>query len=78
VSGSPRAPAAVEQARVVLQELGISGAHIEAAGHDGSVAVVTAAASGPDLLLDPLGDELVRRLKALGFRYVAVELDGGV
>jgi PP-loop superfamily ATP-utilizing enzyme len=57
----------------VLAELGLS-ASLTARGFEGEVAVVSAPAAEYDKLFGPTGAELVRRLKRLGFRYVALDL----
>lgn len=59
----------LDDARRVLDEAGIDAA-VRAAGVDGEIAAVT----GPPELREPLA-RIARELQALGFRYVALELE---
>ena len=59
------------RARRVLDEAGID-APVRAAGVDGEIAAVT----GPSELREPLA-RVAPELQALGFRYVALELENG-
>jgi len=53
----------------LLRERGIEGARVNAVGHDRSVAAVVAPADALARLADHAGE-----IKALGFRYVALDL----
>lgn len=59
----------VEEARRILDEAGID-APVRAAGMEGEIAAVT----GPPALRERLA-RVAPELQALGFRYVALELD---
>lgn len=65
--------AAVREAERLLAGAGIS-ARVSASGHDASVAVVTAEPAAWPALLGAAGADLARRIRALGFRYVAIDL----
>jgi PP-loop superfamily ATP-utilizing enzyme len=62
------------EAEMILRELGIIGASVQSAGHDGEVAVLFLSASHHDLLFEERRLEVAERLKRLGFRYVALDL----
>jgi PP-loop superfamily ATP-utilizing enzyme len=64
----------VEQAEGVLRELGLGAARVEVLGAEGATVAVSAPARERARLIGPEGAELSRRLKALGFRYVALDL----
>lgn len=57
----------------LLREAGIA-ARVTAAGHDGSVAKVGLSRELWPRLTEPGGDRLAERIRALGFRYVAIDL----
>ena len=59
----------------VLAEHGIEGASVRAAGPEGEIAVVSVAARAWARLLGAGSAEIVARVKAEGFRYVALDLD---
>lgn len=59
----------------LLAEAGIP-ARVTAAGHDGSVAKVHLPRELWPRLTESGGDRLAERIRALGFRYVAIDLDG--
>jgi PP-loop superfamily ATP-utilizing enzyme len=61
----------------VLAEEGLAGAGVRAAGPDGEIAVVSLAAEEWARLLEPEAAGIVARVKAEGFRYVALDLDPG-
>lgn len=64
----------VERARAVLAELGVAGA-VRAAGEEGEIAAVVVAEDRfADTLVGEVAPELGRRLRALGFRYVTLDL----
>lgn len=65
--------AAIREAEHILAGAGVS-ARVTASGHDGSVAVVTAAPGSWPALVGGPGAEIARRIRALGFRYVALDL----
>jgi PP-loop superfamily ATP-utilizing enzyme len=62
-------------AEAVLAEFGIHTAVLEVSGHDAEIALLTVPAAERDRLLDEVRAPLVQRLKSLGFRYVAVDLN---
>jgi hypothetical protein len=62
----------LEQARRMLESAGVAGATVEAAGHESDIAAIVA----PVTQLPRL-QELAPALKALGFRYVALDLGAG-
>lgn len=59
-------------ARTLLQEAGFVDARVGVAGHDRSIAVI---ATGRFDAIDELA-ALAPRVKALGFRYVTLDLGG--
>lgn len=61
-------------AAILLLEHGMAGAEIRAAGPDGEIALLSAPADRWEQLLGQDGLRLAREVKALGFRYVALEL----
>lgn len=64
---------AVLEAERLLAGMGIS-ARVAASGHDGSVALLAAEPDAWPALLGAHGADLARRIRALGFRYVAIDL----
>ena len=68
-------PTREEAAARVLAENGVAGAVVRAGGPDGEVALLSAPRAEWERLLDPRdGAGLVERIRALGFRYVALDL----
>lgn len=61
--------ARVDAVRRLLRSAGLAGAKVETAGHESDIAAVAAPASELARL-----QELAPAMKALGFRYVALEL----
>ncbi|HEY8483185.1 MAG TPA: hypothetical protein VIL13_01145 [Longimicrobiales bacterium] len=59
----------IAQAERLLREHGIEGARVSAAGHQSEIAAVEVSAAHIARLV-----ELAPEIKALGFRYVAVDL----
>jgi pyridinium-3,5-biscarboxylic acid mononucleotide sulfurtransferase len=75
VSAGPRAPSREEAAARLLAEHGVAGAGVRAGGPEGEIALLSAPAAEWERLLDPeAAGELVARIRALGFRYVALDL----
>lgn len=66
-------PGAAREAARLLAEAGVT-ASVAASGHDGSVALLAAGRDAWPELLGDRGAELARRIRALGFRYVAIDL----
>ena len=66
-----------DAAERVLAEHGIAGASVRAAGPRGEIAVVSLPAGEWARLLEPESAGVVARVKAEGFRYVALDLDPG-
>ena len=64
---------AIREAEHILSDAGVS-ARVTASGHDGSVAVIAAGPGAWPALVGEPGAELARRIRALGFRYVAIDL----
>jgi hypothetical protein len=60
----------LDAARAILEAAGIATADVQAAGHDGAIAIVTSLtpASVPQLAA------LAPRIKALGFRYLTIDI----
>ena len=76
MSGLPGAPSRESAAARVLAEHGVGGAAVRAAGPDGEIALLSAPSAEWARLLEPeAGAEVVGRIRALGFRYVALDLD---
>lgn len=72
------ATARSEDAAALLAGLGFLGARVEAAGHDGGVAVIVVRPAERERLLGLDAAPLVARLRALGFRHVTLDLGDGV
>ena len=64
----------IRQAQAILAEAGIEGA-VRVEGHADAIAVLQIRAEAWGELLGETGVRVADRLKALGFRYVAVDLD---
>lgn len=62
----------VEEAERVLHELGISGS-AEISGHEDEILVLSVADHEWEALLEDRGAYVAERMKALGFRYVALD-----
>jgi hypothetical protein len=77
VSGDVAVPPAerLARARAMLAGAGFPAARVEALDPEGSTAAISAPASERARLLGPDGVEVARRVAALGFRYVALDLD---
>jgi uncharacterized protein len=75
VTVTPERTARVEEAEKYLRGLGFRECRVRL--HEGELARVEVPADGLALLVQPaVRDELVRRLKALGFRFVTLDLEG--
>ncbi|HEX5724879.1 MAG TPA: hypothetical protein VFX98_05405 [Longimicrobiaceae bacterium] len=70
MSGDVRAAAAGR----LLVEYGLAGAAVEVEGHEREIAAVRVRAEDWERLLGEEGARLVAEVKALGFRYVALDL----
>lgn len=68
-------PDAARAAERLLAEAGLAG-RVSAAGHDGTVARITAPSTAWPDLTGARGAELARQIRELGFKYVAIDLDG--
>lgn len=68
--GAPAGDPRVEAAERLLAEQGLSGARVRVAGHEREVAAVVAP---PDTFARLV--ELAPAIRALGFRYIALELE---
>jgi hypothetical protein len=68
----PRLPAA----RALLVDQGLFGAEISAEGPDGEIAALRVDAAQWTRLMEDEAAPLVAGIRALGFRYVALDLDG--
>lgn len=62
------------RARELLAERGIAG-EVEVEGHQGEIAALRVAGSAWERLVGEEGERLTEALRALGFRYVALDLD---
>jgi hypothetical protein len=62
-------------ARRVLADHGFPAAEVHAEGADGEIAAVRCPAAEWDALLGPDGRRAADAVRAVGFRYVAVDLD---
>lgn len=69
---TPHAAAAAER---LLAEAGVR-ARVAPDGHDGAIARITTPPAAWAALVGPGGAELAARIRALGFKYVAIEMDG--
>jgi hypothetical protein len=67
----PRAAAA----EALLRARGLAGATVRADGPEGEIAAIRLPESGPGALLGADGAAAAAEIRALGFRYVAVDLD---
>ena len=76
MSAGRQAPSREDAAALVLAEHGVADAGVRAGGPDGEVALLSAPRAEWARLLDPeAGAGIVERIRALGFRYVALDLD---
>lgn len=64
----------VAEARRVVAEAGIGGALVSVEGPEREIAAVRVAAGDWDRLVGDEGVRLAERVRALGFRYVALDL----
>ena len=64
----------IAAAERVLAAHGLAGASLEAAGHTGEIAALAVPGAEWERLIGPEGQRLSEGLRALGFRYVAVDL----
>ncbi len=72
---APGQPDPAQEAEAHLKTLGFPGCRVHA--HDGGLARVEAPLADLPRLADPgVSRGLIRRLKELGFRFVAVDLEG--
>jgi PP-loop superfamily ATP-utilizing enzyme len=74
-SGPADGHPSLARAERVLREFGFRTARVEAIDPEGATAVITADTAERERLVGSLGVDLSRRLKELGFRYVALDLD---
>jgi PP-loop superfamily ATP-utilizing enzyme len=58
----------------VLAAHGLAGASLEAAGHTGEIAALAVPGAEWERLIGPEGQRLSEEIRALGFRYVALDL----
>jgi hypothetical protein len=72
-STSDESPA-LQEARAILQQAGVTGCHLEAAGPEGEVLLLQLTEAEENRLFGPEGSQLRARLRAVGFRYVATDL----
>jgi PP-loop superfamily ATP-utilizing enzyme len=66
-----------ERLAEILRDHGLAGARLESAGSGSEIAVLAVGPEDWDRLLGDEGVALSARLKELGFRHVALELDEG-
>ena len=52
----------------------LQGASVEAAGHEGEIAALSVPGAAWERLIGPEGPRLSEEIRALGFRYVALDL----
>ena len=71
------ADARIARAERALAEHGLPGATVAAEGPEREIAAVRVSGAAWERLLGPDGARLAEALKAAGFRYVALDLDGG-
>ena len=64
----------VARAERVLAGHGITGASVEAEGHEREIAAVRVPADAWERMLGPDGAGVAETIKAAGFRYVALDL----
>lgn len=64
----------VERAVRLLAEAGFAGAEVEVEGHEREIAAVRVPAGEWERLAGEEGRRIAAELKALGFRYVALDL----
>lgn len=63
-------------AEAILRSHGVDGARVRVAGPDAEVALVQVEPRHALSLLDEAGSRIVAEIQALGFRYVALDLEG--
>ena len=64
------------QAEGVLAEFGFAGVRVEIAGHAGELAALAVPEAFWERMLGPDGRQVADGIRALGFRYVALDLVG--
>jgi PP-loop superfamily ATP-utilizing enzyme len=64
----------IAPAERILYEAGLPAVRVQVAGHENEVALLRVAAADRARVAAGVDGELSRRIKALGFRYVALEL----
>lgn len=63
------------RAEGLLAEVGITGGRVTAEGQESEIAALRVPAACHEWLLGPQGRRLAERIRALGFRYVALDLE---
>ncbi len=63
------------RAEQLLRDLGLRDVRVDAAGHQGEIAALSAPAGELERLLGEEAPALAADLRALGFRYVALDLE---
>ncbi len=71
---TPSAAERERRAAELLREMGLEGVRIDAAGHQGEIAALSAPADEFERLVGEGASGLAADLRALGFRYVALDL----
>jgi PP-loop superfamily ATP-utilizing enzyme len=70
-------PDRIRAAEGILREAGVAG-RVTAEGHDGSIAAIRVSAAAWAELTGDSGRAISERIRALGFRYVALDLSDAV
>ncbi|HWK89815.1 MAG TPA: hypothetical protein VNP72_07460 [Longimicrobium sp.] len=66
----------LDAAARALAEQGIAGAAVEVEGHEREIAAVRVPPDEWERMLGPDGQRIASAVRAAGFRYVALDLDG--
>lgn len=64
----------IAEAERVLAAHGLDGASVEAAGHTGEIAALAVPGAEWERMVGPDGHRISEQIRALGFRYVALDL----
>jgi PP-loop superfamily ATP-utilizing enzyme len=64
----------IAAAERVLAAYGLEDASVEAAGHNGEIAALSVRGAEWERIIGPEGHRLSEEIRALGFRYVALDL----
>jgi PP-loop superfamily ATP-utilizing enzyme len=64
----------IDRAQRIIEEIGLFAATVDAEGHEREIAAIRVPVSDWERLVGEEGARLAERVKAAGFRYVAIDL----